>query len=438
MDILLDDLDTFRLYCCRDAFATRLIVDPMIKELKDKNLWDYYVERVQPFVATIVNMNKHGVWIDDSKREAAIEEIEKNVTEIQSNFDKIVGRHLNVNGDELGEWLFEELKVPGGKKTAKTKKWSTGKDLLKEIKANTPDVEEIIDMILEIRGQSKIVGSFLDVTKEVDENGRLHPNFRIGPVTGRLACKRPNFQNVPKGICRAVYAAPPGFVFVGADYSQLELRIFALNSGCKRLRQVFDEGKDPHRLITSDAMDKPLEEVEDWERRIGKNFVFGMIFGAGDDTLVKTISKAFKTGSYKVRYAAGVRAKSNFFKKNPEALIYRNQIKREIERTKMIYTRDGRPRIFFGKMRDALGQAGNFPMQGSAAGLMNERMVIIDKDNFWPMLMQVHDFVMLEVPEAEAQQAADYLTKVLEAPSSVFDGYQFPVDCKIGKNWSEV
>ena len=438
LEIDLGELDSFREYCCKDAFATRLIAEKMIAELKRKDLWNYYIERVQPLTRVIIAMNRNGVYINSDKRDKAIVELDRLVKENKKFINDIAGREVNISGDDLGIWLFEELRLPGGKKTKKSGKWSTEKSLLKEIKASLPEMDEVFDAITSIKESSHLINSFLEVTQDVDDNGRLHPNFKIGPVTGRLACLSPNFMAVPKGICRSVYSASDGKIFVGADYKQLELRIFAINSGAKRLIKVFEEGKDPHRMITADAMGKPVEDVEDWERKIGKNFVFGMIFGAGDDTLVRTISKAFKTGSMQDRYEAGKRAKSLFFRRNPEALIYRNKIKRELEKTRMLYTREGRPRIFFEKTKDALGQAGNYPMQGSAAGIMNECMVDIHREDRYPMLMQVHDFLLLEPNIGEEKECARFLKEKMEKPIHAFDGYIFPVDVKIGNDWSEV
>ena len=431
---------TFKEYCIRDAVATVHIAEPLLDDMDEFNVRDMYFNVIHPLANIIAQMNRRGVWINLDRRQHAIDDINNVIDKNQLALNEVAGREISVNGDSLRDWLYDDLKLGGGRRAGS--KPSTNKAMLKALAEKYPDLEPVFNLILGIRTNKKLINTFLEVAGEVDANGRLHPSFRIGPVTGRLACKRPNFQNIPPGVCRSIFAAPPGYVFVGADYSQVEVRIFAILSGARGLLRVLAEGGDIHDYNTElvFGIKKGTVDAKVWKhfRGYAKRFLFGMIYGGSESTLIRAVSGAYADAGQKVSDVAVKNAMNRFFEANPEARIFM-QICRSTALVKHImYNAFGRPRMFFGTREEIPGQGGNYPMQSGAGDLINERMLIIDKEVPGDLLIQVHDFVMIETREENGETVAHQLKEILEAPCKQLDGFSFPVEVKIGKDWSEV
>lgn len=428
--------EDFRLYNCKDALATVLAEQGLRKELEEEGLEWYYNTLVQPLAHVILNINSKGIWVDVEAKEAANSDLEEKIRVKKEELNTIAGKEMPIMGDAVGTWLFEELGLPKGKRSVKTKKWSTDEKVLRRVIEAEPKAASICNLLLEARGLSLLKNTFLRAAEFTDSNGRLHPNFRIGPVTGRLSCARPNLQNVPPGTCRSVYAAPPGFAYIGADYSQLELRIFAILSKCKRLLDAFAQGKDVHAEVTKALLEK--DSVTKEERREGKRFVFGMIYGAQEPTLVQVAYDILEVAGLPSGRASVRIAMTNFFAMYPEAKTFMRSCGEQVLQKRKMYTAMGRPRIFFGNVKDALGEGGNYPMQGGASEIVNRSMIELDASQPDSMVLQVHDFILLEVPEQDIVQSTAIMKEALERPVKEFDNMSFPVEIKVGKNWAEV
>jgi DNA polymerase-1 len=444
-----DDQD-FRLYNAKDALSTRLTTPVMVDEMKSKpfkgshnvilgkrvnNLFDFYKTVVHPLSILLGNMNRRGVFVNQKHRAEAVVETLKEIEKVKSELSEIAGREMGLAGDDLGHWLFDELKLPGVK-SKKTKKWSTDKEVLKAVAKAVPEISEVCTMILNGRRLQIIKSTFLDAAEKVGEDGRIHPSFRIGPVTGRLASRNPNLQNIPEGICRSVYAAAPGKIFVGADYSQVEIRIFAILSQARWMLDLFARGGDFHTEVAKILFNtnNPTKR----QRSYTKRFVFGMLYGGQEDTLENAVSGAYEDAGERVPMSVVQGAIKRFFDQNPEARVYMNACRNQVMTTRTMYNEFGRPRVFFGRIDDAMGQGGNYPMQGGAGDLINTKMLEMDLRLPDSLLIQVHDYVMFEVDEDKAEETATYVKETMEAPIPQFRNNRFPVKIGIGRNWDEV
>lgn len=430
--------DTFRLYNCRDAKATRLVSSGLRKELGELGALDFYFTVVQPLAPVLVQMNLKGLRVNQEKREEAMLTLEKEVEREKEELEEILGFPLEVRGDRLGTFLFEELKLAGGKRTRKGK-WFQDEEILKDVVSKNPEIGPVCDLILGVRRKEKLVSTYLEPAQWVDKRGRLCSNFKIGPVTGRLASIKPNFQNVPEGLCRSIYEAAPGYLFIAADYSQVELRIFALLSKAEALLEAFRAGKDIHSFNARALLGKGEEEaVDKRERDFAKIFMYGLLYGAEVERLHQSVSRVFTSVTQRLSLKNVQDAYNRFFTLFPQARSFRAGLVAKVRKERKLIGPFGRPRFFFGNEADIVTQAGNFPMQNGAADLIAKAMIRIAQRLPDTLVLQVHDSVMIEVREEEVEEKGRVLKEILEEPVPEFDGYSFPSTVKVGKNWSEV
>lgn len=437
---------TYRTYCAMDALATRHAADSLLAELEEFSVKEFYFRQVHPLALLVGKINATGVWADQSKREAALADLEGRVAKNQEQLNEIAGREINVVGDSIRDWLYVDLKLPKLNRK-KTDKPSVDKNTLKALASRYPELEKVFDLVLEIRKFNKLTSTYIEVANETDEFGRVHPAFRIGPKTGRLACKRPPFQGYPPGVSRSIYAAPPGYLFIGADYSQVELRIFAILGKCRALLEAFAKGEDPHGANARIIYGIPESQEIDWKkdekwkpfRVAAKRFAFGMIYGGSADTLTRAVSSAYEASGQSVSGLVVAQAMQRFFDANPEARVFMDWCQAQARTKKMMHNNFGRLRQFFGNPKDALGQAMNNPMQSGAGDLINERMIRLDRRlTIAVLLLQVHDFVLYECKEEDAEETKRIVKEEMEATCPQFGGVSFPVDISIGRNWAEV
>ena len=440
MSSLTDDVN-FRTYCALDALSTRHCKPSLVSDMKEYGVYDFYHRIVHPLTKIVSGMNRRGVWVDQSARVAATTDLEIRIKERQEELNSIAGRELNIAGDDLRTFLYDEVGLPYPFRRPWETKRSTNKETLLALKEHVPEVALMLDGIIELRQLTTFVNTFLIVGDDVDDNGRVHPQFRLGPVTGRLSCKKPDFHNVPDGIPRSIYSASPGKILIGADYSQVEFRIFAILGHCLALLEGFARGEDAHTMNTKIIMGRSDIEVHKLFKKIRtviKRFSFGMIYGGKLQTLVTAVREAFNLLGEHVSEVQVHAAVERFFTLNPQAQEFMTQCRIGTLETRLMYNRFGRLRIFFGPKRDVPGEAGNYPMQSGAGDVINTRMLKIDPVIPESILIQVHDSLILEVDEEEGEEKKAQVKELMEEPIPEFDGYQFPVSIKLGKNWAEV
>lgn len=423
-------MSTFKEYNCKDAFATYHASLSLQTDLKASNLAELYAQIVHPLADLICKINLRGLYVNVEAQNQAILSLEKEITQLQSDLNEIAGKEINVGGDSLKSWLFEDIGIKCTKKT-KTGKAKVDEDALRSLKY--PELAEVVELILGIRSKKKLKKTFLEGFAPDVETGRTYTNYRIGPATGRLSCKKPNLQNVPEGIARSVFCAPLGKKLVYADFSQLELRILAVLAYDRPLLQTFEEGKDIHDANARDLFSKKAgEEVTSRERYFAKTFIYGLNYGGSIETIRGRGSEVFHDISEKLMHEAAAR----YFTAHPAIAVYRKELENELEAKKRLVNAFGRPRVFFSRPKDALRQGYNFPMQSGAADIVNIKMLQIERDIPGALLLQVHDSIMLEVPEGEAEKVAQKVKEILEEPVKEFGGYSFPAKVLIGDNWS--
>lgn len=428
-------MEILKTYNAFDSLATQLCMRSLLQELKEQKLEKFYFEHVMPIARVLIDINAKGMYIDQEMRSRAIREVDQEIEQLQQAVNEMVGREINVDGNEFVDFLFNEVGLKPVARTAKTRKPSLKKDALFKLMAQYPDIALLFETVYNLKKKRKLKSTFLEGI-EPDDDGRVHPSYRIGPVSGRVSCKKPNFNNIPEGISRKVFVAPPGYALVFADYSQIELRVMAVLSGAKALLDAFARGEDVHernaRLLFGIP---PGQAVSKRQRFFAKMFVFALIYGASvsGEGLIEVGAEMFHDVPRKVVEDAGRR----FLEANPEILQFRAKIKAELIRTKRLVNVYGRPRVFFGEIKDVLRAAYNTPIQSAAADTLNRAMIKVAKR--WPktIVLQVYDSLMMEVREEAAQDIAGEVKEILEAPVPEFGGYSFPAKVSVVHSWGD-
>ncbi len=351
------------------------------------------------------------------------------------------GKEFNINSPkQLGELLFEEMGLPTKKKKTKTG-YSTDAETLEELRS----VHPIVDDILEYRQVAKLKNTYADVLPAVaDENNRIHTDFKQAlTATGRLSSADPNLQNIPIRTkmgreMRRYFTCEDGYTLVDADYSQIELRLLAHISDDYNMINAFTEGVDIHRKTASAVFGLPEETVNEEMRKRAKAVNFGIVYGIGGFSLAKDIGTSV---------AEATRYIKNYLMNYPSIDRYLEDVVKKASEDGYTTTIFGRRRYIpelnasNGNLR-AFGKrvAMNAPIQGAAADIMKMAMLSVRNRLLTEKLdarivMQVHDELVIEVKEAEAQRCADIVKEEMEKVASL--SVPLTVDVSIGKNWLE-
>mgnify|MGYP001580043743 CR=1 FL=1 len=412
-------------YNCKDSLVTALSSLQLMDELNENKLMEFYDTIVHPLSRIVINMNKKGIRIDESKITLAIKAEKESIVEMERDLFAITGQVLEVNSSKnIGNYLYNEIGIKNKGSQ------STDRDTLLKICEKVPEISEVCHLILDIRNKKKLVSTFLE-GMNIGENGKCYPSFRIGPVTGRLAARKPNFQNIPAGISREVFVPHDGNVFIYADYSQIELRIIAILSNDTVSLDSFKKGDDIHSQNARDLFG--VVEVSNSQRHFAKSFIYGLIYGGSMSTILSMASN----NSSGLSLVNMEKCKERYYYLHPNLIKWRENIELELRSRRKLVNSFGRPRIFFGNVNESIRQAFNFPIQSNAADMLNKK--IIEIDNLMPnsLVMQVHDSIMLEVPKSMSLSCMSKVKKILESPVKELSNYSFPVNSKIGCNWGE-
>ncbi|MBL8340344.1 MAG: DNA polymerase I [Rubrivivax sp.] len=395
-----------------------------------------------PVAHLLHRMERHGVLIDAAVLAAQSKALAERMVALEQQAYGIAGQPFNLGSPkQIGEILFTKLGLPVKKKTASGAP-STDEDVLQELAEDYP----LPARILEHRGLAKLKGTYTDkLPLMVNEaTGRVHTNYaQAVAVTGRLASNDPNLQNIPIRTpegrrIREAFVAPPGHVIMSADYSQIELRIMAHISEDPGLLRAFAEGIDVHRATASEVFGTPVSEVTSEQRRYAKVINFGLIYGMGAFGLASNLGIEQKAArDYIARYFerfAGVRR-------------YMDETRARAGELGYVETYFGR-RIHLPEIKGGNGprraaaerQAINAPMQGTAADLIKLAMLAVqaelDRDRkATVMVMQVHDELVFEVPEAERVWAREAIPRLMAGVAQL----KVPLLAEVGagRNWDE-
>ncbi|HUK03889.1 MAG TPA: DNA polymerase I [Burkholderiales bacterium] len=430
-------------YAAEDADCALAVHDVLYPRIAaDEKLKRVYEEIELPVMPVLFRMERNGVLLDAAKLEAQSHELGKEMLATEQRAYEVAGQPFNLNSPkQIQEILFERQKLPVKKKTPKGQP-STDEDVLAELALDYP----LPKLLLEFRALAKLKSTYTDkLPRMVDaKTGRVHTTYaQAGAVTGRLASNDPNLQNIPVRTpqgrrIREAFIAPPGSKIVSADYSQIELRIMAHLSGDKGLRHAFEHGHDVHQATAAEVFGVPLDKVSDDERRTAKVINFGLIYGMSAFGLAQNLGLERATAQAYI---------DSYFTRYPGVKRFMDETREKARSQGYVETVFGRrlrlPEIGSGSpaRRQAAERAAiNAPMQGTAADLIKMAMVSVqnwlDAEKLKTMLiMQVHDELVLEVPENELDQVKPKVCELMQSVAKL----EVPliVEAGVGANWDQ-
>lgn len=416
-----------------------------------------FVKLMMPASRALTDIERHGLWVDDKRLQQRRIRVGKKLTKLNQKLIDLVGHDANWNSpQQLAKILFDELQLPVIEETKKGAR-STKESVLLRLAAQG---YEVPTLIIEWRKWAKYQSTYLERWEEVkDERGRIHPNYKLtGTVTGRLSSGKEegsrgpglNVQQVPRDpLIRSILGAPPGWRFVEADFSQIELRIAAHYSGDPTLTRLFQLGEDPHMMMATKMTNKPAGQVTSEERKKAKSVNFGFLFGMGAP---KFVSYAFDNYGVVVSEEEANVVRDTFFHSYPRLRPWHERQRRLVKGYKRVNSLIGRTRHLPDidshdeKVRgEAMRQAINSPVQSLASDMMLMALVILHR-NMDPqeaaIVGTVHDSILFEIREDKVDHWTKIITETMEnlplkQKFGVTLDVPIAVDLKIGQHWSE-
>ena len=443
IDIRFVDLDLLCDYAAEDADITFQLKEILEKEIHQNGLQQLFYEIEMPLMKVLARMEQNGVRIDSEALRLSSVVLTGEMIELEKQIHELAGYEFNVSSPaQVGEILFDRLKLDEKAKKTKTGQYSTSEDVLEKIRSKHP----IIGKILEYRGLRKLLSTYIDALPQLinQSTGKVHTSFnQTVASTGRLSSTNPNLQNIPirdaqgKEI-RKAFIPDEGCVFLSADYSQIELRIMAHLSGDANMLEAFNSGHDIHTATAAKIFKKPIEEVTSDMRRKAKTANFGIIYGISTFGLADRLS---------IPRSEAKELIEGYFTTYPDVKRYMDEAIQRAKEAGFVETIFGRKR-FLADINSqnsivrgyAERNAINAPIQGSAADIIKIAMVKIqsrlDKEQLHTtMTMQVHDELNFNVPASEIEVAKKIVVDEMESAIKL----QVPLiaDCGVGANWLE-
>ena len=443
IDIRFVDLDLLCDYAAEDADITFQLKEILEKEIHENGLQNLFYEIEMPLMKVLARMEQNGVRIDSEALRLSSVVLTGEMIELEKQIHELAGYEFNVSSPaQVGEILFDRLKLDEKAKKTKTGQYSTSEDVLEKIRSKHP----IIGKILDYRGLKKLLSTYIDALPQLinQSTGKVHTSFnQTVTSTGRLSSTNPNLQNIPirdaqgKEI-RKAFIPDDGCVFLSADYSQIELRIMAHLSGDANMLDAFNSGHDIHTATAAKIFKKALDEVTTDMRRKAKTANFGIIYGISTFGLADRLS---------IPRAEAKELIDGYFATYPDVKRYMDEAIQRAKDAGYVETIFGRKR-FLADINSqnsivrgyAERNAINAPIQGSAADIIKIAMVKIqnrlDREKLHTtMTMQVHDELNFNVPASEVEIAKKIVVDEMESAIKL----QVPLiaDCGIGANWLE-
>lgn len=432
--------EAFLKYICYMAYIPWTTRDRLLEELNNTGMQTLYDTIELPLVYTLSDMEKEGVHVDAEELKRYGEELAAQIAVLEKEIYEGAGETFNINSPkQLGHILFEKLEMPYGKKT-KTG-YSTAADVLEKLAVEYP----LVSKILEYRQLAKLKSTYADgLANFIEEDGRIHTNFQqTVTATGRLSSTDPNLQNIPirmelGRMIRKVFLPKDGYVFVDADYSQIELRILAHMSGDEMLIQAYREAQDIHRMTASQVFHTPFEEVTDLQRRNAKAVNFGIVYGISSFGLSQDLSISKKEAQEYIE---------RYFESYPKIKEFLDGCVEKAKKDGYSVTMFGRrrplPEISSSNfMQRSFGEriAMNAPIQGTAADIIKIAMNrvhrrLIDEGLKSRLLLQVHDELLIETAPDEVDEVKRILDEEMKGAADL--SVELEIDTHTGKNWYE-
>ena len=436
-------LDRATAYAAEDADVTFRLWQMLKPRLREAKVLALYEQRERALIPVLLEMEAAGVLIDRADLSRMSADFARRMAVMEEEAHALAGETFNLGSPkQLGEILFEKMSLPGGRRT-KTGAWGTDADVLEGLaEQGHPLPQKILDW----RQLAKLKSTYADALVEQinPETGRVHTSYAMAIAsTGRLSSTDPNLQNIPirteEGArIRHAFIAAPGHVLLSADYSQIELRLLAHVAEIGPLREAFTTGQDIHARTASEVFGVPIAGMDKATRNRAKAINFGIIYGISAFGLARQLGvPAGEAKSYIDAY----------FARYPGIRAYMERTKEEARINGFVLTPFGR-RCWIPGIADknparrgyAERQAINAPLQGGAADIIKRAMVLLpgalgDAGLAARMLLQVHDELLFEVPEAEAEATAQVAKRVMEGVAQL--AVPLVVETGTGRNWGE-
>lgn len=435
-------------YAAADAVVTLKAVKLLQEELQKLGAEKLYHDVDMPMIPVIADMQREGVVLDVDYLAEMSTRLDKMITDLEKDIYELSGQNFNINSPkQLSEVLFDEdkLNLPTDGVNKTTQGFSTAQASLDKLR----DVHPVINKVSEYRELSKLKGTYVDALPELvnPKTGRVHTSYnQTGTSTGRFSSSNPNLQNIPIRTeigreVRRAFIAPDGYQLLAVDYSQIELRVMAHISQDKTLMAAFAEGQDIHRATAAAVFDINPDDVTYEQRSFAKRVNFGLMYGMGSYRLARESELTLAEANQFI---------DTYFKRIPGVKEYIDTTERQAIEQGYVETLLGRKRYFrhlqdgktsgnrvAGELRAAI----NMPIQGTAADILKIAMIQLHEklkqsDLRAKMILQVHDELVLEVPEDEIEATTKL---VVETMQNAYDlSVPLVANAEIGKNWRDM
>ncbi len=426
------------------SFSWKNLFAILERKIEKNGLADVFYRIEMPLIEVLARMELWGISIDKKAAAETRRELEGALGKAAAEIYAGAGATFNINSPkQVSEILFEKLNLKSSKgRKTKSGRFSTSSDALSKLKGM-----KIVDAILEYRGMSKMMSTYLDpIVNLTNEDGRLRTTFlQTGTSTGRLASEKPNLQNIPQESIwskkiRDVFVAEDGFSLVSFDYSQLELRLLAHVSGDKNLKEAFAKNLDIHKITASQIFGVPPNLVTKEERRIGKTLNFGIVYGMGARALSETGGIGLKEAETFIK---------KYFERFPAIKTWQEKVKKEVAVKGFAENMNGRKRWFtesFNPMTRSENEraAVNMPIQSLEADILKTAMTRAMSfmkenglaDSRMRLLLTIHDELLFEMQDDILREIIPRISNIMEKT----DGVSVPLTVEVGrgKKWGSL
>lgn len=448
------DLQQVTAYCGADVDATFHLWEVLVPRLQEAGMWPLYEEIELPLLPVLAAMEMAGIRLNTEFLAELSQKLGTRLREIEGRLKEIVGHEFNLRStQQLSTVMFQEMEFPAMQlKKTRSGFVSTAIGELEKLRTASAELSaeqiEFLDLLFEQRQLEKLRSTYVDTLGELVDGRtrRLHTSYnQTGSSTGRLSSSNPNLQNIPirtqqgRDIRRA-FEASAGHMLLAADYSQVELRILAHVVQEELLLAAFRQGQDIHAVTASRLFDVPLAQVSYEQRSLGKTINFATIYG------ISAFGLSSRTGMDPAEAQVFL---DQYFATYPQVRQYIDETIQEARTDGYVKTLLGRKRFFpelkrrlpFNQRQALERQAINAPIQGTAADIIKIAMIDLhhrlrDADLQAKMLLQVHDELVLEVPDKEQDTVAHLVREVMESAYSLDVPLQ--VDIEVGANWYDM
>ena len=440
LGLMIDEKIDQDMKACYESYVNYASVEVLRQKLRDTKMDTLFRDIEMPLVFTLFDMEQNGIRVEADALKQYGDQLAGKIAELEKEIYEEAGETFNINSPkQLGVVLFENMKLPGGRKT-KTG-YSTAADVLEKLAPEHP----VVAKILEYRQYTKLKSTYADgLANYIQDDGRIHGKFnQTITATGRISSTEPNLQNIPVRmelgrLIRKVFIPEDGYRFVDADYSQIELRVLAHCSGDEHLIQAYKEQSDIHRITASQVFHIPFDEVTPQQRRNAKAVNFGIVYGISSFGLSQDLSITRKEAAKYI---------DDYFATYPGIKTFLDHAVTHAKEEGYVVTLFGRrrpvPELSSSNfMQRSFGErvAMNSPIQGAAADIIKIAMIRVNqrlKDQKMKsrLVLQVHDELLIEAYEPELDEVQNILKEEMEHAAEL--KVPLEIDMHTGDNWYE-